>query len=343
MKNILAAIAAIVSLALASVAIAAGVPQSTVQPDLSWLTSRANLRAYAVQQATVATGILSSRSQVGSQINNWSVNIPAVHSSADIFAVYTGQQRNITILNTQDVVYLDSWVTNSDGELLFWGSSSTKAVNGKGGGYYLPAMPLNLNMAGNVTVKFTKDVASAEVMYIDPTTGQTNSQQQLNVTGNKIYFPTGSAGMVFLVVNFTDGTQVSYDLRDSGAENDGTTLSQVTSSVSIADFVSYQNPTSVVDQIPSQNGIGTNRTYEIVLSGMSFVPFSVKTSEGFYPIGLWIQMAGDTTWSYLQWGSVQTSMLLQLKAGVWYVVPNWNPAQFSEPSPVQTVPVGGNG
>jgi hypothetical protein len=328
---------------LVAVGLVAFPSAARAQTNLSFLTSKAALRAYAVEQAVSANSSIYSPSQVGNQTTGYGYIIPTNHTSVDIFKGYVGQTFSITILNPQDWVYLNAWVLNSDGDELFYGYSSTQPVLGKGG-YSLPAIPsLTLTIASYIPVKFINAVSSAEIMYTDPSTGQTYNYQQLQSYGNKIYFPSDSAGDGFLVVNFTDGTQANYDLKHGGAKTSGTSISQTISSANIDNLLSYTNPVQVVDELQSQGGIGENRTYEVLAGygvncpvGYTCVPvspaFYVWTSEGVVPIGYYYRKAGSLTWQYVQ-TSDGSAYIPFTASGTWYVVPNWNPLQFSEPAP----------
>jgi len=308
------------------------------QDALPFLTSRAFLVAYAEDQAVTAGANLYSPSQVGGQTTSWVAIIPPNHVAADILSTFIGQTYRISVLNGADPIYMGESVNNADNFLLFYGGSPYQPVLGKGG-YYLPPVSVTLKMVDDVPVKFPKPVSNAEALPVDKTTGMTRNRQQVPTFGNTVFFPANLAGNSFLTVNFVDGTQSSYDLRPSGggAKTVGTQITQQVSSASIENFVSYVDPWQIVDQIPAVNGIGTNRTYEVTMDSKqpwpNKVPFSVSTTEGFYPLGVWMCPKGSFAWAYVPWIPGQNHTWLPFLIGTWWVVPDWDPAQFSEPSP----------
>jgi len=311
---------------------------AVAQTNLSFLTSKGALRAYAVEQAVTACGQLSAPTQVGNQINSWGNILNTNHTSADILSTYANKLLSITILNPKDQIYLNAWVLNGDGDALFYGGTGTYPVYSKGGGgYVLPQLSVKLILASVIPVKFNKPVSNADIVYTDPVTGQTANYQQLASNGNKVYFPTDSAGKGFLQVNFTDGTQMSYDIHTGagGADTGISVPEQTWTESTIDNLVQYKDPWTygVVNTLQSSQGIGLNRTYELILSSKGYVGFQLNTSEGANATGYWYRTFGSQNWLYVP-AINGIGQIPVTSAGTWYVVPDWDPSQFREPDPV---------
>ncbi|GEM_PF-1791949 len=312
------------------------------QTNLSFLTSKAALRAYAVDQANISTTYLFAPTEVGNQAATYDYLIPTNHTSADILKGYVNQTFNIIVLDPNDYVTIEGAVYNSDNDQLFYGISSAQSVLSNGV-YSLPTISMILELSPFIPVEFTKQIAGAEMIYTDPVTGQTYNEQQLQVYGSKVYFPIDSAGDGYLVVNFTDGTQSNFDLKHGGVKTSGVSISQFVSAATIDNLVTYTNPPQVIDELQSQGGIGENRTYEILAGfgtvcpvGYTCVPISTKffiwTSEGYVPLGYYYRQSGSQTWQYTP--AENGSANIPFSAiGTWYVIPYWDSTQFTEPAP----------
>ncbi len=230
-------------------------------------------------------------------------------------------------------------VANADGDTLFYGGSSEYAVEGRGGAR-LPKFQFNLFLSYTVPIKFDQPVERAEFWYVDPAEGRTVQKVPLYGYGNKIYFQSDFAGKGFVVVTFKDGTQRIYNLKDGGSILSPTVLVAQAENVHIENLMSYRDPSVIQDTIQSWNGVGYNKTYEVISTYPAWVNISVSTTEGFYPIGYWVRPQGGQSWQYYKSGSGIPYVPIQFGAGVWYVVPDWNTNQFKEPDPYFPVPVG---
>lgn len=311
---------------------------AVAQTNLPFLTSKAALRAYAVQQAQTATMQLWSQSTVGQPVGARMI-IPSNHTSADIIKFFTISSASLKVLNPKDQVYLDENVLNADGDSLFYGYGSSLPFLGKGSLYDLPAISAVLRLQSWIPVKFSKQVSSAEMLYVDPITGQTYNNQQLYAYGNNVYYPSDSAGGGFLKVNYPDGSQDIFDLKNGGIKVSGIALTQKIASASIEGLLSFTNPiqTGVIDTIPSNLGIGQNRTYEVIMAGpvttTNYITVSITTSEGYRPLGIWVIAPGTVKPVYYQQGPSLPYVPIPVGGGVFYMVPEWDPAQFREPDP----------
>ena len=173
------------TVAIVAVSLVALATAVRAQTNLSFLVSKAALRAYAVEQAKTASFSLSSQSQVGNQTTTGTI-LPMNHVSADIINAVS-QSGSITVLNLKDWVYREAFAVNSDGDMLLYGYSSTLPVFGKGG-YYLPTNSVTLVLNSQIPVKFAKQVSYAEIEYTDPTTGQTYSYQEVHPLATRSIF-----------------------------------------------------------------------------------------------------------------------------------------------------------
>ena len=301
------------------------------QTNLSFLTSRAALLAFAIDQADTASFELGAPSRVGTQAV-WKVKFSVNHTSADILRFYTTNRFGINVLNPNDEVSVAGKVFNGDGDQILSQSYSSQPTLTKTG-YSLPKVFLNLGLEKYVAIKFDKPVSSAEVFCVDPFTKKTYNEKWLPVSGCKVYFPSASCGTGFLDVKFNDGTESYYDLCNGGIEIPGFFIGQEVASASVDNFLSFTNPMFVRDQIFSQNGVGTNRTYELVIENSHGdgrnVKFLISSTEGCYPLGLWVRPKFGS-WSHFPWLAKDYTVIL-FPEGVWYVIPDWDRRQFHEP------------
>ncbi len=327
---------------------------------LSFLTSKAALRAYAVEQATNASIQVYAESQVSTQPVMTTTAFPTKHTSQDILSFFNGSSPSITIVNPMDTVYTWASVVNADGDQYFYASAQSLPV-ATNNIYSLSPVTLTLVLDDWIAVSFGKSVSSATLLYVDPNSGQTTGSQYLSSYINKIYFPTASAGNGYLVVNFTDGTSVNYDLR-TGTQVPNISLAQKVSSSSIDGLIYFTDPLNIVDiGISSVNGIGENHTYEVSISHSALlgddvlrtpIPVFAATTEGAVAVGFWVRLQGNTSWQFSSanvqanipgFTFAQGTMMAQIPfhAGTYYIVPVWNPTDFAEPTPV--APGGGKG
>lgn len=311
---------------------------ATAQTNLYFLASKSALRSYAIEQARTAQIQMYCNSQVQYPLGQ-GVILPTNHTSLDIIRFFTNTPMSVTILNLKDYVWLNGWVSNPDGDILFYASSVSYPTLGAGG-YRVPFYAL-ITLSSSIPVKFDKAVDSAQFLDVDSTSGQTTWSQYLGVYGNKVYFNSDYAGHGYLIVTMKDGTKRSYDLGNGGAQMQGTLVSGLVSSASIENLVSYSNTLSLVsDVIPSYNGIGQNKTYEFVqnyntnlVSGV-VLAFAITTSEGYSPLGYWVRQSGTPLWQFKPAATNANTTINFGPVGTWYVIPEWDDSQFREPDPV---------
>ena len=61
---------------------------------------------------------------------------------------------------------------------------------------------------------------------------------------------------------------------------------------------------------------------------------SVSTTEGAYPRGVFIRKQGSSLWSYVTWSPSALYVPVPLGIGTYYIIADWDPTQFTEPTPV---------
>src|SRR3989344_5901736 len=302
------------------------------QTNLAFLSSRSALAAYAVEQARSSALYLYGPGQIGAQQvspqETWSTS----RTSGEVLKFFTNTSIKITVANTKDWVSMFGYVANADGDTLFNGGVSAYQVDGKGGSH-LPKFRFTLYLAYTVPIKFDQPVEHAEFWYLDPADGRTVQKVSLYGYGNKVYIQSGFAGRGYVVVTFKDCTQRVYNFQDGGAILSPTVVVAQAESAHIENLLSYRDPTVIQDAIQSYSGTGFNKTYEVVTSHPAWINISVSTTEGVYPIGYWVRAQGSQTWQYNKAASGPPYVPIQFGTGVWYVIPDWNPAQFQEPAP----------
>ena len=300
--------------------------------QLPFLVSRSVLGTFAVESAALAQAGISASTENFATYQ--CVAIQSNHTSADILNALSSIHPSIGVDNVNDPLHLWLQVQNADGDILFYGNDSGWAVYGPGG-YYLPTFNVTLVLADSIPISFSSPVSDAYMRYTDAS-GQTQGSNPLYVRGNKVYFNTDDVGSGDLVVDLKDGTHLVYDLRNGGRETSAVMLTGGHQSATIEGFVgvTVTGVTNIVDIVKSSNGIVYNHAYElnVVVPGNATVPvtLSIRSSEGYYPIGFMVRQRGTTNWQNAPAGSA-----INFGGTVWYVIPVWNPQQLSEPTPNQ--------
>ncbi len=313
--------------------------------DLKFLSSRGALKAYAIEQARSADLNLTSAGFAdGSYGFGASWENPV--TSTELQGYLTQWDYRVRMVNTKDLVNFDLRIRTADFDELFVSYPAQvlpQFVGGKEGqGYELPRPYLALRMADEIPFRLDKSIQRVQISYLDPD-GRTVVTKELRTDGRgKFFMDPNFAGTGYAELIDQDWNINVFDLHNGGAR---TTLEQVrfTGEHAFIDgLVSYENPSTVNYTVWSWQGTGQNPTFEITMNGPvgANVSLTVMTREGAKPRGYFIRSQGAAAneWQYYPVNPAAPSFAPFLDTGTSYLVPDWNPEDFREWSPVPTVP-----
>ena len=197
---------------------------------------------------------------------------------------------------------------------------------------------ITMSMVSGVPINVGKPVSYSDIVSRD--SNGNPKFDPLRVERNKIYFPSGSAGLPnsYVRVNWTDNTSSSYTITSGTLRQ--VVMLEVQATSSFANVRSFTNPAIVSMTVTSVRGVGITPLFEISMTTAGNVVFDITTSDGKRPVKCWGRVVTGTTWNALPASATGVSTI-SLPVGTIYIVPEWSPSDFTEaPRPVST---GGGG
>lgn len=241
----------------------------------------------------------------------------------------TSMSFRLTMANPEDRIH--NWIhVNTEDETILYisGSRGTIATDTPGVVFAEPVHQ-QFSFVYDPTIK-VPGVRSARAYQIDAETGETKRQVYLDVSEDDLVtIPEELIGQALYEIRYDDGTTVLY-----GADGNIMTPTTVhaTASGGIRNGIVVRNRDVVINNIESYSGHGDNKFVHLVLNKEREVGFEFLTTEGVYAIGIKFRQAGkdhtDDPWIEANFENGRDGVMT-LEAGDWYVVPRWNPDQFS--------------
>jgi len=309
--------------------------QSTNMPAaLPFLSSRAALRAFAIESARQTNLELKSPGMEGT----WGTGGPQ----------WEGPQRAETILNTinewrftfemenpADFVEATAEIKNSEYDTLFsaksWGKPETYDSPDRDPAYRLPELFFYFELEKLIPFKVDRSIQKGQIWYLSED-GKTLKKVDITVKNGKVFFKTDFAGKAFLILWDNQGNKFIYNLRNEGRRIPITRVDYKGSRSYIENLVTYNNPSIIDQQVSSRDGVGENPTLEINMDSGATVSIRARSNEGAIAIGFQVRAQGSTNWVYH--AVVHPGYFpLPLIRGTSYVVPVWNENEFKEVEP----------
>ncbi|MDP1624799.1 MAG: hypothetical protein Q8L64_03415 [bacterium] len=299
-----------------------GACSSAFAQDSLPISSTGALRAYAVTQTR------NVHIQATSSTNDTSffryIDLDGTHDSSQLAAVVESVKPVFDMTDTSASAYLYLHFTDNDGNVLLQGSLTVKPVQNASGEWVVPAAAgkFELSLGDLVRIPLAKRVSFAYVIDAN------GSYHSMPVSDGTILFPTVSAGLRGgqVKVWFDDNTVGTF----STSTGKRVPVMAVSASLGmgIKDLLSFKNQTFITVTVQSTNRKGVIPTVEVVKSVQGNVWFDVATSDGKRPTRLWYRQATSDEWHSTT--GVSWPQGISLPAGATYIVPEWNPSDFSE-------------
>lgn len=335
MKKTIVTIIVLVALVISFTSLAQSPP--TKMPDvLAFLSSRAALRAYAIESARQANLNIESTGMSGSWGTGSSWESP--QESRAILETINAWRFAFTMENPADSVHATAEIKNTEWDTLF-SAQAWQTPEPVERGYRLPELYFYFEMAELIPFKVDRSIQWGQLKYLSED-GKTIVTIDLDVRNGKVYFRSGFAGRAILVLRgSTWGDTFLYDLRNGGVQIPVAHVQYNGSRSWIDSLIPFNSPDIVNYKVWSHNGVGQNPTFEVVMNSSKWVSVRTFSNEETEAIGFQVRDQGGTNWTfYPVLPSPPKYAVIPLERGVSYIVPVWNPDEFREPDPAFPVP-----
>lgn len=291
--------------------------------------SKDELRIYALEQSKSVSVSLGSQLPIGT--NSYKYVQLESSTVACISNTIIKTKLTLDVVNPKDSFYIWVYVYGSDGYPLFTGMNRFDLVE-KNGSYSVPADYGNvvLDLFDSIPLPIDGGAQWAEVAFTG-SDGKIYNSANLQVWNGKLLFPRQLAGTnAVLVVGMANGIQKFWNIS-SGQVMDPQSY-DILPNVTIRGIVPITDGNIVVD-VPSTNGVGQNLSVEYNSTKNQLVAISFYTSEGKLCKTVKIRKAGDNNWTayplILDSTGEYYYVNLQFGVGIYYVIPVWDPIDFS--------------
>lgn len=288
--------------------------------------TRKSLRLYCLQNARIVYGNLGGNNvvSVGSDLGyQLEIDKPLATFGQLNGFINSAPKINFGVYGTTDVwVYRYISVLDQDWQTLFTGYIDTQLVSGKG--YYtLPDARMDLDMSDFVPVRLPED----GWVYILTTVNGYEEWVSVYTDDSIMWFPRGLAQK--------PGTTLVFQPYNSGHPSivvnvhtgELVPISTVSGSL-LARFPGVEECTNSINLVvESDDGVGVSPLIELTITkdGLS-IPINIKSSEGEFPLGLWMYPDDDSTNTepvYMDFGGQHSVTLIGEKAGVHHYRIHW--------------------
>jgi hypothetical protein len=307
--------------------------------DMKFLSSRAAIRAYALESARQAQLDLSSAGFAQGSIGfgtSWTKPM----SSEELREQLNGWDYDIPMVNVVDDINVDAQILSGDFDPLFIAYRTTiRAELGKGGYYVHPFV--SMRMADEIPFRLDKSIRQVRVSYVGAD-GKTIYTVNLRSDGDgKFFIDPNLAGAGYMELIDNDWNMFVYDLRNGGVKTSIELVRFTGAQMWIDGVVSYTNPVEVDFTVWTWRGIGQNPTIEVIMSSPGKCSVTVATRDGALPVGFYVRLQSDVSgiWNYIVRPTDIKGPALFFDEGVNYVIPVWNPEDLREEPPVMGTPV----